>query len=52
MGDLSNTRPECGGLAPNYFRCWRISDLPACPLDVRCRGLKRTRYAQSEFFGL
>jgi hypothetical protein len=23
---------------------------PACPLDVRCLGVKRTRYAPPEFF--
>ena len=29
---------------------WCISDLPACPLNVRFPEVKPTRYAQSEFF--
>jgi len=30
--------------------CWRQAANSGCPLHVRCWVVKRTRYAQAEFF--
>jgi len=35
-----------------YVGFWRKRDLSRCPLHVRSLGVKRTRYAHPEFFGL
>jgi hypothetical protein len=46
-------RADSDFAATAHSRLWRhLASNPACPLQVRSSGVKRTRYAHSEFFGL